>query len=105
MLGSTVPHQVPCRHRTYATKQRSPSAHSAQIDTLEAVNEYSELNYWAKFFVASTWEEIQMLSEKSEGIQIATTTLKKLTNDEKIKLQCEAREKYDHDIASIRDCG
>ena len=46
-----------------------------------------------------------MLSEKSEGIQVATTTLKKLLNDEKIKLQCEAREKYDHDIASVYASG
>lgn len=76
-----------------------------QIDTTSALEEFPDLNYWAKFFLADTWEEVQMLSEKSEGIQEAVVTLKKLTEDEKIALQCEARERYDHDRASAIACG
>ena len=46
-----------------------------------------------------------MLETKSEGIHEAVVTLKELTADEKIKLQCEAREMYDHTIASAKHSG
>ncbi|SHK65901.1 conserved hypothetical protein (putative transposase or invertase) [Hespellia stercorisuis DSM 15480] len=46
-----------------------------------------------------------MLSEKSEGIQEAVLTLKELTEDEKIQLQCEAREMYEHTMASAERFG
>lgn len=34
------------------------------------------------------------MAEQSESIRKAVVTLRQLTNDEKIKLQCEARERY-----------
>ena len=34
------------------------------------------------------------MAEQSESIRKAVVTLRQLTNDEKIKLQCEAREHY-----------
>lgn len=71
-----------------------------QIETDKVKKGYPDLYYWAKLFVANTWEEIQMLSEKSEGIHEAALTLRKLSADEKIRMQCEAREMYEHDMAS-----
>ncbi len=46
-----------------------------------------------------------MLAEKNEAIQEASAHLHILTEDEKIRLQCEAREMYEHDIATIRNEG
>ncbi|MDD3340229.1 MAG: Rpn family recombination-promoting nuclease/putative transposase, partial [Lachnospiraceae bacterium] len=71
-----------------------------QIETDKVKEDYPDLYYWAKLFVANTWEEIQMLSEKSEGIHEAVLTLRELSADEKIRMQCEAREMYEHDMAS-----
>ena len=34
------------------------------------------------------------MAEQSESIKKAVVTLRQLTNDEKIQLQCEARERY-----------
>ena len=34
------------------------------------------------------------MAEQSESIRKAVVTLRQLTNDEKIQLQCEARERY-----------
>lgn len=62
--------------------------------------EPNDLYDWARLFKATTWEEIKMLAEKNADIQETVVTLKELTNDEKIKLQCEARERYEHDMAS-----
>ncbi|MDD3340227.1 MAG: hypothetical protein PHS82_15385 [Lachnospiraceae bacterium] len=41
-----------------------------------------------------------MLSEKSEGIHEAALTLRELSADENIRMQCEAREMHEHDMAS-----
>lgn len=53
-----------------------------------------QIDYWASLFKATTWEELKMLAEKNESIAEATETIYKLTEEEKIRLQCEAREDY-----------
>ena len=40
------------------------------------------------------------MAEQSESIRKAVVTLRQLSNDEKIKLQCEARERYRMDWQS-----
>ena len=40
------------------------------------------------------------MAEQSESIKKAVVTLRQLTNDEKITLQCEARERYHMDWQS-----
>ena len=62
--------------------------------------EPKELYEWAKLFKATTWEEIKMLAEKNEFIADTVVTLRQLSDDEKIRMQCQAREDYEHDIAS-----
>ena len=63
--------------------------------------EPEELYEWAKLFKATTWEEIRMLAEKNEYIADTVVTLRKLTADEKIRMQCQAREDYEHDRATL----
>ena len=41
------------------------------------------------------------MAEQSESIRKAVVTLRQLTNDEKIKLQCEARERYRMDWQTL----
>lgn len=65
------------------------------------VKEPKELYEWAKLFKATTWEEIKMLAEKNEYIADTVVTLKQLTADEKIRMQCQAREDYEHDRATL----
>ena len=54
----------------------------------------TSLYHWACLFKATTWKEMLAMAEQSESIRKAVVTLRQLTNDEKIKLQCEARERY-----------
>ena len=44
--------------------------------------------------------ETIVLAEKNEAIREAASTIKKLNADERIKMQCEAREQLEHDMAS-----
>ena len=53
-----------------------------------------QIDCWAALFKATTWEELKMLAEKNESIAEAIETVYKLSEEEKIRLQCEAREDY-----------
>ena len=52
------------------------------------------INKWAQLFKAQTWEEIKMLAATSSIIDDAATTLYQLSEDERIRQECEAREDY-----------
>ena len=53
-----------------------------------------KIDYWAGLFKSTTWEEIKMYAESDEYLQEAADTVYKLTQEEKIRQQCEAREDY-----------
>ena len=64
-----------------------------------------DLYHWAQLFRATTWEEIIMLAEKNESIKEGIVTLKELSEDEKIQMECEARERHRRDLASATNYG
>ncbi|MBR1931220.1 MAG: Rpn family recombination-promoting nuclease/putative transposase [Lachnospiraceae bacterium] len=66
---------------------------------------YSELYKWAKLFKATTWEELKQMAEDNEYIADTIVTYHELSDDEKIQMQCEARERYDHDKATYIKTG
>lgn len=53
-----------------------------------------KIDYWAKLFKSTTWEELKMYAESDDNLKEAATSIYKLTQDEKIRQQCEAREDY-----------
>lgn len=59
----------------------------------------NELDVWAKLFKAKTWEEIKMLAEDHEFAKEAATSIYAVSQEEAIRLQCEAREEYERDWA------
>ena len=71
-----------------------------QLEKVSEEEKETDLYYWAKLFQSRSWEEITMLAEKNEAIREAAATIKKLNADERIKMQCEAREQLEHDMAS-----
>ena len=52
------------------------------------------IDEWAKLFKAETWEEIKMLAVENADIANAAETIFELSENERIRLQCEAREDY-----------
>ncbi len=77
----------------------------SQIDNVSEEQKQTELYYWARLFLATTWEEIKMLVKDRKYLQGAVTRLRQLTEEEKIQLQCEARERYNMDMSSSRSDG
>ena len=65
-----------------------------QIDHVSDEEKNTDLYLWARMFLATTWEEVNALAEKSDSLQSFSFTLKELSEDEKIRLRCEARERY-----------
>ena len=52
------------------------------------------IDLWARVFKATTWEEIEMLAQKNEYLQETVSGVRQLTEEEKIRQQCQAREDY-----------
>ena len=76
-----------------------------QIENVTANERQSSLYQWAKLFKATTWEEIKMLAKDDSSISEFTFTLYEMSEDEKIRYQCFARERYEHDRASAIEYG
>ena len=88
-------------HEIYSSKFGINVLNLKAVGDDSVAKEPEELYEWAKLFKATTWEEIKMLAEKNEYIADTVVTLKQLTADEKIRMQCQAREDYEHDRATL----
>ncbi len=72
-----------------------------------------QLDLWAKFFTATTWEEVIMLAENNPYIDEAAQTLYEANSDRLTEKICRARrdyykqknttEKLFHDVTTERD--
>ena len=110
MMKSPVPEDI-AFYNEYALKNRRTgyeftgkiALHVLDLSCLEQVPEEernSALYHWACAFKAKTWKEVLAMAEQSESIKKAVGTLRELSEDEKIRLQCEARERYQMDWQS-----
>ena len=64
------------------------------INLATDVDKAYNIDKWARLFKAQTWEDIKMVAAKNRMIDDAATTIYQLTEDERIRQQCEAREDY-----------
>lgn len=92
-------------HEIYSDKMSIRVLNLKAIEDDSIDKEPKELYEWAKFFKATTWEEIKMLAQNNEYIAGTVLRLKKLSDDEKIRMQCEARQDYERNIATYRADG
>jgi len=65
----------------------------------------SGLAHWARLFKTETWEDLQMLASEYRDFEDIPDTMQKALEDKKIRLQCEARERYERDRTSLYNCG
>ena len=81
-------------HTIYSDKLQLFVVDLTKIDHATDEDRFYGLHQWAKFFKATTWEEIKMLVEENKDLAEAAETAYKLSTDETIRQQCEAREDY-----------
>lgn len=76
-----------------------------QIENATQEDHESGLYDWAKVFKATAWEELKALADNNKVIQDTIVTIAQLSEDEKIRQQCERREKYERDRISAINFG
>lgn len=81
-------------HAVYSDKLRLSVVDLTHINLATEEDRRYHIDSWAAFFKAATWEEIKMIAQKDESIAKAANTIWKLSREEKIRLQCQAREDY-----------
>lgn len=81
-------------YRKYSDKLRLSVLDLNCIKQVTEEDRRYKIDYWAGLFKSTTWEEIKMYAESDEYLQEVADTVYKLTQEEKIRQQCEAREDY-----------
>jgi len=92
-------------HHVYSDKFRLYVLDLTQTELATTEDRQSILYQWAKLLKAQTWEEIKMLAKENEYIEEAAVTMFDVTAEENIRLQCEARQRYEEDRASLLASG
>ena len=79
------------------------------LTQLDAAKKQANINKklvkWASIFKAETLEELEQLANGEEVFEKMVVTMKKLSEDEKIRMQCEAREDYERCLLSEFNAG
>ena len=81
----------------YSDKLMLTVVNLPQIHLATETDRAYQLDCWAALFQASTWEDIKMIASRNDTLQEAAETMYRLSQNEKIRLQCEARERYYRD--------
>ena len=81
-------------HRKYSDKLRISVIDLTKINLATEEDRAYQIDRWAALFKANTWEELKMLAKTNQYIEEAVATIRQLTQEEKIRQQCEAREDY-----------
>ena len=87
-------------HHLYSSKFTLGVVDLTKIDLATDEDRIWGIDHWARLFKATTWEELKMLASKNQDFEDTIVTMQELSADEKIKLQCMARERYEWDMAS-----
>lgn len=92
-------------HRIYSDKIQLNVLCLNRIENAAPEDRESGLYDWAKVFQAAAWEELKALADNNKVIQDTIVTIAQLSEDEKIRQQCERREKYERDRISAVNFG
>ena len=81
-------------HKIYSDKLTLHVVDLTQIDNASEEEKLQGIEYWARLFKATTWEEIKMLASNNSFLTEAAETVYQLSAEDRIRLQCEAREDF-----------
>lgn len=88
-------------HQIYSDKLRLSIINLKHIDLATEADKAYHIDEWAALFQAGTWEELEELAEKNDYFKEAVMSYRVLSEDERIRYQCEAREDYEHTHANL----
>ena len=82
------------KHTIYSDKLKLSVVDLTKIENATEEDRLYGIDRWARLFKATTWEEMKALAEQSDFLREASEAFYRLSAEEKIRLQCEAREEY-----------
>ena len=80
--------------RVYTDKFRLYSVDLTRADLATDEDKAYRIDQWARMFKATTWEELMMAAQQNPAIDKAVSSVYQLTEDERIRQQCEQREEF-----------
>lgn len=89
-------------HKIYTGKFQLSVLYLNHVDKATEEDLACHLDYWAKFFKATTWEDLKMLAEKSPTLKEATKTVYNTTADICAQTMLEAYEEYEKVYRTIK---
>lgn len=90
-------------HTSYSDKLQLSVLDLTRIDLATEEDKAYQIDYWASLFKATTWEELQMLAQNNDYFKEAAETVYLLTQDEEVRLRCQAREDYYRNINGMNE--
>lgn len=81
-------------HHLYSDKLTLSVVDLTQLDLATGEDKDWGIDYWAKLFKVTTWEELKMISKKNDALREASEALYIMNADQMIREQCRAREDY-----------
>ena len=88
-------------HTLYSDKLQLSVVDLTKIQLATSEDKEYHIDYWATLFRSNTWEELTMLAENNEYLKEATETVYEISQEEQIRMQCEAREDYNRRMLGI----
>ena len=88
-------------HTLYSDKLQLSVVDLTKIQLATSEDKEYHIDYWATLFKCNTWEELTMLAENNEYLKEATETVYEISQEEQIRMQCEAREDYNRRMLGI----
>lgn len=90
---------------TYTEYSRKFGIRVVSLNRLENASDEDKANpndlyHWARLFRSSTWEDLYMIAKENERMQSFVGTVRQLSAEEKVAQMCEARRRYNLDIAT-----
>ena len=89
-------------HRIYSDKLQLSVVDLTQIEMATEEDKAFQIDYWARLFKAKTWEEIKMLTEKSEYLKEAAQSVYMANADEIVRQKCLAREEAERHERTVK---
>lgn len=86
------------KHNVYSDRLALSVVDLSHIDLATKEDKRYHIDYWAKLFKATTWEEIKMLANSDPYINEASKTIFRLSADEVIRKRCLDSEEYNLDM-------
>ena len=79
-------------HHLYSSKFALSVVNLSKINLATEEDKVWEIDYWARLFKATTWEEMKMIAKQNESIMEASKTLYNMHCEETIRAMARARQ-------------